>query len=38
MIDDLQVVQYDAADYDTVEMPTLGAKMSYFIRYDRQRL
>ena len=26
MIDDLQVVQYDAADYDTVEMPTLGAK------------
>ena len=27
MIDDLQVVQYDAADYDTVEMPTLGAKM-----------
>ena len=26
MIDDLQLVQYDAADYDTVEMPTLGAK------------
>ena len=39
MIDDLQVVQYDATDYDTVEMPTLGSKKwSYFIRYDRQRL
>ena len=34
MIDDLQLVQYDAADYDKVEMPTLGMQKMVLTLYD----